>query len=58
MLKQNPTTAGTVSFDPYFLQPTGSEYVASTDLNAKDILTLITFDGTSNIYVAAVNNLV
>ena len=55
LITQNATGAGTVSFSPKFLQPSGSEYTATTTLSGQDILTLITYSDTSNIYVVATN---
>jgi len=57
-ITQDSTTAGTVAFSSDFKQPDGSAYVATTDLGAVDILTLMTFTSTSDIYVVAVNKFV
>jgi hypothetical protein len=58
LVTQNATTAGTVSFSPKFLQPSGSEYVPTTTLSGQDILTLMTYNDTSKIYVVAVNTFI
>jgi hypothetical protein len=57
-ITQAPTTAGTVTFDSVFKQPSGSLYVATTDLGATDILTLTTYTSTTDIYVTAVNKFI
>ena len=57
LVKQASGGSGTLSFDTEFLQPSGSEYTATSDANAEDILTLVTFNDTNKIYVAAVNKL-
>ena len=58
LVKQNATGAGTLSFSPDFLQPDGSAYVPSTTLGAEDVLTLMTYNDTSKVYVVAVNKFV
>ena len=58
LITQNASTAGTIAFDSKFKQPDGSPYVATTDLGAQDILTLITYTSTSDIYVVATNKFV
>jgi hypothetical protein len=58
LVKQNATGAGTLSFSPSFLQPDGSAYVPSTTLGAEDVLTLMTYNDTSKVYVVAVNKFV
>jgi hypothetical protein len=55
---QDSSSAGTVAFSSDFKQPDGSPYVATTTLGAVDILTLMTFDNTSEIYVVATNKFV
>lgn len=57
LVKQASGGSGTLSFDTEFLQPSGSSYTATSDANAEDILTLVTFNDTNKIYVAAVNKL-
>ncbi len=57
LVKQAAGGSGTVSFDTAFLQPSGSQYVSTPTANAEDILTLVTFNDTNKIYVAAVNKL-
>ena len=57
LVKQNSGGSGTLSFDTEFLQPSGSSYTATPTANAEDILTLVTFNDTTKIYVAAVNKL-
>ena len=55
---QDASSAGTVAFSSDFKQPDGSPYVATTTLGAVDILTLMTFDNTTEIYVVATNKFV
>jgi len=53
------TTVGdaTASFSSNVLQPSGSSYVPSPGANNEDILTLVSFDGTS-VYVVASNKFI
>jgi hypothetical protein len=53
---QNATTAGTISFPASVQFADGIDYVATTSLNAIDVLTLISFDGTT-LQATAVKNL-
>lgn len=53
---QNSGTAGTISFPSSVKFAGGTDYVASTGLNAVDVLTLVSFDGTS-LLATAVKNL-
>ncbi len=55
LITQDATSAGTLSFSPKFLQPSGSEYTATTTLSGQDILTFITYNDTSKVYVVATN---
>lgn len=55
LITQDASVAGTVSFSPKFLQPSGSEYTATTTLSGQDILTFITYNDTSKVYVVATN---
>lgn len=55
LITQDASSAGTVSFSPKFLQPSGSEYTATTTLSGQDILTFITYNDTSKVYVVATN---
>lgn len=57
LITQPSPNTGSLSFSSKFLQPTGSEYTASAVAGAQDILTLMTFNDTTKIYVAAVNQL-
>ena len=58
LVKQPAGATGSLEFSPKFLQPTGSEYTATNSSNSEDILTLVTFNDTSKIYVANVKQLV
>lgn len=58
LITQDDTTAGTVSFSPKFLQPSGSEYTPTETLSGQDILTLMTYNDTSKIYVASTNEFI
>ena len=58
LITQNGTTAGTVSFSSAFLQPDGSTYTPTTTLGGQDILTLMTYNDISKIYVVATNTFV
>jgi hypothetical protein len=58
LITQDATTAGTVSFSSDFLQPDGSSYVPTDTLGGQDILTLMTYNDTSKIYVVATNKFV
>jgi len=58
LITQNATTAGTVSFSSDFLQPDGSAYTPTDTLGGQDILTLMTYNDTSKIYVVATNKFV
>jgi hypothetical protein len=55
-ITQNGTTAGTISFPSSVKFADGIDYVATTSLNAVDVLTLISFDGTT-LQATAVKNL-
>jgi hypothetical protein len=55
-ITQNGTTAGTISFPSSVKFAGGTDYVASTGLGAKDVLTLVSFDG-STLLATAVKNL-
>ena len=55
-ITQNGTTAGTISFPSSVRFTDGIDYVATTSLNAVDILTLISFDS-STLFATAVKNL-
>ena len=57
-ITQNATAASSVSFSSDFKQPDGSAYVPTADLGAVDILTLMTFTSTSDVYIVAVNKFV
>lgn len=58
LIQQAGTTPGTVSFAPEFLQPSGSSYVPTSTVSSQDILTLITFSNTSQIFVSSVTNMI
>jgi hypothetical protein len=58
LITQNASTAGTVSFSADFLQPDGSSYVPTTTLGGQDILTLMTYNDITKIYVVATNKFV
>jgi predicted nucleic acid-binding Zn-ribbon protein len=51
LVKQPGTGTGSIVFGSGFLQPSGSSYTPTDVSNAKDILTFITFDSGSEIYV-------
>jgi len=53
---QNSGTAGTISFPSSVKFAGGTDYVATTSLSAVDVLTLVSFDGTS-LLATAVKNL-
>lgn len=55
-ITQNATTAGTISFPSTVKFTDGIDYVATTSLNAVDVLSLVSFDGT-NLLATAVKNL-
>jgi hypothetical protein len=55
-ITQNGTTAGTISFPSTVKFTDGIDYVATTSLNAVDVLSLVSFDGT-NLLATAVKNL-
>ena len=55
-ITQNSGTAGTISFPASVKFAGGTDYVASTGLGAVDVLTLVSFDGTS-LLATAVKNL-
>ena len=45
-ITQDASSAGTVTFDGSITFPGGTDYVPTTTLGGKDVLTLISFDGT------------
>jgi len=55
---QPSSGTGSLDFAPKFLQPTGSEYTPTPSSLAQDVLTLITFVNTSNVFVANVKEFV
>ena len=55
-ITQNGTTAGTISFPSTVKFTDGIDYVATTSLNAIDVISLVSFDGT-NLLATAVKNL-
>jgi hypothetical protein len=55
-ITQNGTTAGTITFPSTVKFTDGIDYVATTSLNAVDVITLVSFDGT-NLLATAVKNL-
>ena len=55
-ITQNGTTAGTISFASTIKFTDGIDYVATTSLNAVDVISLVSFDGT-NLLATAVKNL-
>jgi hypothetical protein len=57
-ITQNATAASSVSFSSDFKQVDGSAYVPTADLGAVDILTLMTFTSTNDVYIVAVNKFV
>ena len=58
LVKQPAVGTGSLSFSYDFLQATGSEYTPTPSSNAKDILTFITFDSTTEIYVSNITEFV
>ena len=55
---QPDTGTGSLDFAPKFLQPTGSEYTPTPSSFAQDVLTLVTFVNTSQVFVANVKEFV
>ena len=53
-LRQDLTSAGTISFSPDFLFEGGTPFAASTGLGAKDVLTFVS-DGT-NLFATGLKN--
>lgn len=58
LIKQPAVGTGSVEFCPEFFQPTGSLYVPSSQTDARDILTMVSFNQASEIYVSNVVRLV
>jgi hypothetical protein len=58
LIKQPSVGSGSIEFSPKFLQATGSEYEPTPSEDAKDILTFITFDNETEIYVSNITEFV
>ena len=56
LITQPGTGTGSVEFSPNFLQPTGSLYIPTPLSDARDVITLLTFNDTNAIFVSNVVN--
>ena len=56
LITQPNTGTGSVEFSPNFLQPTGSLYIPTPLSDARDVITLLTFNDTNAIFVSNVVN--